>query len=401
MKNVRASKKLSLVVKPIFLAAVVMGLVFLFQLPVTSGQDTEQQVEKESDSSGNEHRISGPYAYKNLSVYLIHAEAGDGTAKFMTLEEALEQKKAAVSETGTVNTLIIENVSDDVYVYIQAGDIVRGGKQDRTLGCDYVVPPESGKIPISSFCVERGRWQKRGSEKANEFTVSGNALPSKGLKLAANYSRSQHRVWSEVETIQNKLSSNLGKSVRSNQSASSLELTLDNTDVKKAIQEYLDALGHIIDNKEDVIGFAYAVNGKVEGADLYSSSGLFRKLWSKLLEAASVEAVAEIGQTEEFTAPGLQSVYAFLKLERNCKVSDKQASGQIKIVTRQCKEKIAFETYQAGQEKALHKSYIRVTPDLLEQHDRPGQDLQIQENMPVLNNIQQQIEPRRSGTQQQ
>lgn len=389
MKNVITNKPLSLAMKVISVAAFFMGMTFLFRLQVISGQDMEQQVEKESDSQINDHSISGPYAYKNLSVYLIHAKTGNGNGKFMILEDALKQKKAVVSETGTVNTLVIENVSDDVYVYIQAGDIVRGGKQDRTLGCDYVIPPGTGKTPISSFCVESGRWQKRGNEKADEFSVSSKVLPSKGLKLAANHSRSQHRVWNEVNIIQNKLSSNLGKSVKSQRSASSLELTLDNADVRKAVQEYLDALGHIIDNKKDVVGFAYAINGKVEGADLYSSSGLFRKLWPKLLEAGSVEAIAEIDQAEEFTAPGIKSVRALLNTEQDAKVSEKQINEQVKFVTRQSKGKIVFETYQAGQEQALHVSYIRVDLELFDQQDQQIRNLQIQENVPIWNNIQQ------------
>jgi hypothetical protein len=62
-----------------------------------------------------------------------------------------------------VNELIVENLSDEE-VYIQSGDIVKGGRQDRTLGYDLIVPKKSGKVKITSFCVEHGRWSARGRE---------------------------------------------------------------------------------------------------------------------------------------------------------------------------------------------------------------------------------------------
>jgi len=42
-----------------------------------------------------------------------------------------------------------------------------------------------------------------------------------------------------------------------------------------------------------VIGFAFAINGKINSTDRYASSALFKKLWPKLLKASAVEAVAE------------------------------------------------------------------------------------------------------------
>src|SRR6478736_4409984 len=57
-------------------------------------------------------RIAGPYTHANLSVYLIHG-ADKSSAKYLTLAEALDQKKVIVHETGSVNQLSIQNVSDD------------------------------------------------------------------------------------------------------------------------------------------------------------------------------------------------------------------------------------------------------------------------------------------------
>ena len=84
-------------------------------------------------------------------------------ATFITLQEALVQKKVIVRETREVNELSIENISGEE-VYVQSGDIVKGGQQDRMMAVDLILPPRSGKIPISAFCVENGRWSQRGSE---------------------------------------------------------------------------------------------------------------------------------------------------------------------------------------------------------------------------------------------
>src|SRR5688500_14711739 len=101
------------------------------------------------------HTISGPYTHENLTVFLIHGEDRSKGRKLLTLAEALAQKKVIVHETGTVGELAIENKSNEE-VFVQAGDIVKGGQQDRTLSLDVVLPPKSGKIPVASFCVERG-----------------------------------------------------------------------------------------------------------------------------------------------------------------------------------------------------------------------------------------------------
>ena len=295
MKNVRVKVTLSLSMATVLMVSVVLSMMLPYTLAFASEREALQVDKKANATRTSKNHISGPYAYKNLAIFLIHAKEKKDTTKFMTLEEALDQKKVTISETGTVNTLVIENVSDDVHVYIQSGDIVRGGKQDRTLGYDYVIPPRSGKTPIGSFCVERGRWQQRGNEKADEFSVSNKVLPSKGLKIATNYSRSQGSVWKEVDTIQNKLNRNLGQSVRSKKSASSLELTLENIEVKKAMQEYVNAFSRLIEDRDDIAGFAFAINGKIDGADVYSSTTLFKKLWPDWDYTAQLSYAESIG----------------------------------------------------------------------------------------------------------
>src|SRR5512145_2389484 len=138
-------------------------------------------------------RVSGPFVYENLDLYLIHGPDRIDKRSFVPLGEALERKMVVVRETGNVSELSIENVSDKE-VYVQSGDIVKGGKQDRILGKDMVLQPHSGRIPVASFCVEQGRWQARGTEASDRFSSSSENAGVRELRLA-NIQGSQTEVW--------------------------------------------------------------------------------------------------------------------------------------------------------------------------------------------------------------
>src|SRR6516162_2455658 len=138
-----------------------------------------------------DYNFSGPYTHDNLTLFLVHGPGGLKGKNYLTLQEALEQKKAVVHETGDVNELSVENLSSDADVYIQSGDIVKGGKQDRVLHYDLLIAPHSGRVPLASFCVEHGRWHERKGESASYFMSSSSSLPDKELKLAAKYEQNQ------------------------------------------------------------------------------------------------------------------------------------------------------------------------------------------------------------------
>ncbi len=219
-------------------------------------------------AGANSYRLSGPYTHKNLSIFLIHSKTTTTrTRSFLTLQEALEQKKVVVYETQSVNELAIENLSNEE-VYVQAGDIVKGGQQDRMMGVDFIVPPKSGRMPIAAFCVEHGRWSGRGNERAGVFNSSADAVATREIKLAAKSANSQGAVWENVRIAQDKLSENVGTRVNSTVSASSLQLAIENTRVRATADSYFKALVNIVDRNDDVIGYVFAINGNVNSADV-------------------------------------------------------------------------------------------------------------------------------------
>lgn len=286
-------------------------------------------------------KVTGPFIHDNLSVYFIHGASVAGAVP-LTLSEALSKGVVQVRETGSVNTLEIENAGD-FDVFIQAGDIVKGGQQDRVLTVSMVLPAKSGKIPIASYCVEQGRWSKRGVEDVKTFASSADALPSRVAKLAMkapakaqpvdagaaagqpgrrtlgagaqnDTSTRQAEMWAAVSEVQTKLSKRVGAPVTGAQSASSLQLTLENERVKATREAFISTLSPKGDG-DDIVGYVFAIDGKINSAEQYPSNGLFRKMWPKLLAASATEAIGEAQRhatAPAASAPAVADVAAFI-----------------------------------------------------------------------------------------
>ncbi len=307
----------------------------------------------------DDYRLEGPFTQGNLTVFLIHGKDKIKGETFITLQEALVQKKVIVRETRSVNELSIENISSQE-VYVQSGDIVKGGQQDRMMAVDLILPPRSGRIPIAAFCVENGRWSQRGSEQVTVFNSSANVVASREVKLAAKMKGSQGEVWREVSVAQDKLSANVGTRVNGNASPTSFQLALENKDVQANADGYIKTLANIVDGKPDVIGYVFAINGKVNSADVYASSALFKKLWPKLLKASAIEAVAELHRGEKFDAPKPSDVKGFLDDSSKGPEKQKDVSGRVQMVTRETEENVFFETRdRAKSDTWVHRNYIK------------------------------------------
>src|SRR6476659_10830352 len=130
----------------------------------------------------DEYRVTGPVIHENLAIYLVRGKSAAGPVP-LTLGEALVKGAVKVHETGNVNELQIENLGGDD-VFVQSGDIVKGGQQDRVLTVSLLLPPKSGRIPIASFCVEQGRWTARGKEDVKTFATASAVVPSREAKIA-------------------------------------------------------------------------------------------------------------------------------------------------------------------------------------------------------------------------
>lgn len=302
-------------------------------------------------------RISGPYVHENLTVFLVHGPDRVAGKNFITLQEAIPAGKVVVHETGNVNELSIENVSSDE-VYIQSGDIVRGGRQDRTIAQDVIVPAKSGKLPLASFCVESGRWTQRSGERADAFNASEKRLATKDLNLAAKRAGDQQEVWQRVAEAQKKLDANCGGAVEDARSASSLELALENKQLVRTTADYLKDLAPAIEGQADAIGFAFAINGKLNSADVYATGALFRKLWPKLIDAAATEAVSERDGKKAEAAVTADAIAACMKDAEAAKTAGTVSNPRCEMVTKESDQNFLFETRDREGGAWLHRNYV-------------------------------------------
>lgn len=306
-----------------------------------------------------DYRISVPHSYKNLTIFLIHGKDQSNKGNMLTLQEAMERKLFVVYETSNVNELEVENLSKEFDVFIQSGDIVKGGKQDRILAVSIIIPARSGRVKIEAFCVESGRWTKRGSEDSTKFTTSNDRIVTKELKIAANGARSQSEVWSQVSEAQARLSKNVGGSVASGDSSSSLQLSLENKKVVATVDEYIRNLGGIVNGKSDVIGYAMAINGKINSADVYVSNALFKKLWLKMLKASATEAVSESKGVRLADPVKSDAVKGFLDDAEKPESRDQKVGAGASLRTREDKDNVMFEARDEKSKAVVHKSYVK------------------------------------------
>ena len=126
--------------------------------------------------------IAAPHTHENLAIFLVRGRSVEGATP-ATLEEALAKGSVVVHETGNVRELKIENTGNEP-VFIQFGDLVKGGQQDRVLTTSLLIPPRSGQIAIGAYCVEQGRWNSRGTEDVTKFSASNAQLFSRKAKVA-------------------------------------------------------------------------------------------------------------------------------------------------------------------------------------------------------------------------
>ncbi len=337
------------------LKTVVTGLLIALPVGIFIRAKAQDSTQPQPQSA---YRISGPYTHKNLTIFLVHGKELMPGKTFLTLQEALAQKKVVVYETKDVNELAIRNLSDQD-VYVQAGDVVRGGDQDRMISTDFIVPPRSGRMPIAAFCVESGRWSARGGEASAQFSSSENSIATKELKLAAKRAQSQDAVWENVKVAQAKLGKSLQTNVEAPVSASSYELSVETPKVKETTAEYVNALSGVVQGKSDVIGYVFAINGQVNSGDVYASRSLFVKLWPKLLKASAVEAIAELNQ-KAAPQPVVETVHTFLGDSERAAGATKDLTRRVKLVTREDDKNIFFETQdRSDRDNWVHRNYIR------------------------------------------
>jgi hypothetical protein len=306
---------------------------------------------QEPDASG--YQVLEPIRQGSLTVFPVVASKSYPTGEFLTLDEGLRSGEVVVTEFGNIrglvrrhNTPSIQRDSAQVNqlalinnskrpLLLLAGEIVAGGKQDRVIGMDRIVPPESDPIDLNVFCVEPGRWVATSANFGTSGATYGSAgkgvaggtaastlMAQPSVRAKAMGDKDQSQVWAEVKKQQQSVAIEVAGASPSPAAASQITSTssyaivMENKDVKQEVdkiarpieQNYQSLIKQLRDRK--AVGVVVAVNGRVIWSDVFASTELLEKYWPKLVRSYASEAIvthvkgarATMAQAESFLA---------------------------------------------------------------------------------------------------
>jgi hypothetical protein len=281
------------------------------------------------------YTILAPIRHGNLSVFPVVAARSFDTREFLTLDEGLRSGEVTVTESGSVqplmrrrrtptpsgaqvNQLVLVNNSNRPLILL-AGEIVTGGKQDRVIGKDRIIPAESDPVDLGVFCVEPGRWVGS-SDRFGVVGGVGGAVPapiaSPSVRAKAMADKDQQQVWSEVAKTRTAMAETVTveAAAQAINTTSSYARVMDNEEVKQRVdsvaepiqRNYLSLIQQLRD--QNAVGVVVAVNGRIVWADVFASTNLLEKYWPKLVRSYAAEAVVtrtkagevEVKRAQEF-----------------------------------------------------------------------------------------------------
>ncbi len=294
------------------------------------------------------YKVLSPISHGNLTIFPVVAAAIHDTSEFLTLDEGIRSGEVVVTESGNVSPLIRRRgtstasprtgpqVNQLVLInnskrplFLLAGEIVTGGKQDRIIGKDRIVPAESDPVALGVFCVEPGRWVAH-SDKFG--TIPALAQPS--LRSKAMADKNQQKVWDLVAQSRATMiaagpppspggaPSSLRSTTSYAQAVESPEVRKQLDDVVVPVQQSYTQLMHQLHDR-NAVGVVVAVNGEIIWADIFASPSLLEKYWPKLVRSYAAEAMVERANNKHVTESAAETFLA--NLQGNHEVVDTEA----------------------------------------------------------------------------
>jgi hypothetical protein len=257
---------------------------------------TPQAVATELAAVANgRYRLGARVVQGNLAVWPIldarPASAPNGD--FRTLAEAMSAGDLAISEAngGTVPTLKAENKGSRP-VLLTVGDVVTGGRQDRVIVADVLLPPQSGPVDIGVNCVEHGRWV---ANQAGGMSFGYGGKGEMDLKRTLSVEKDQGRTWSKVSEL-NAAKQAVTRGQDLAPSTGTYRASLQSDGVKGKARVYEDVTLPAL-SAPDTVGVIVAVDGKVVSAELFGTPALFAKSRTDLVRSVALDAVSKGADT--------------------------------------------------------------------------------------------------------
>ncbi len=253
--------------------------------------------------------------YEKLRFYPIIADKdfiakNNISANFKNLKEAMNIKGFRITEkkpfgrfedSGAVNNLTVQNKSQDT-IYLMAGDVIQGGKQDRVLAVDMVVPPRTiSDIPV--FCVEPKRWEYKESNSSSDdpdLALRNNHIDEQNKKIFAftgyyNVASNDLRKTMKKTNDQGKVWEKVGDLTALNnaESTTGAYANLENSKLfTDERNDYVHFFTGKFDHRNDIIGMLAVSGTKILGTDIFNHPSLFKKQYEVLMHSYITEAIS-------------------------------------------------------------------------------------------------------------
>jgi len=265
----------------------------------------------------SDYRVLAPLQQGNLTVFPVVTGVSHDASEFLTLDEGVRSGEVIVSEAGSiralirnhshsipatgprVNQLVLVNNSNRPLLLL-AGEIVTGGKQDRVVGKDRIVPAHSDPIDLGVFCVEPGRW----TGSSDHFSSLGVQMAQPAVRAKAMVEKNQQQVWDQVATMRSEIAAAVPASPQASgghngASSTSYAGLVADKEVQKKVNEMAVPMERSYSKlirelrSKNAVGVVVAVNGEIVWADIFASSGLLEKYWPKLVRSYATEAIGK------------------------------------------------------------------------------------------------------------
>jgi hypothetical protein len=255
-------------------------------------------------------KVLPPIVRGNLALFPVVADHAYDTSQLITLDEGIRNGQVTVTEAGEerglvrpgqslpprsggaeVNRLVLNNNSSRPLLLL-AGEIVTGGKQDRVIGADRIVPPGSGPIDLGVFCVEPGRWVASSSS----FGSMGVQMAQPSVRTPAMAEHNQSSVWANVGASNARMAKNLSApEAAALPTTTSYAKIFASPPVAKMVAQYGGVEGEQAILRElrsnGAVGVVVAVDRQVVWADVFASTDLLARYWPKLFHSYVAEAM--------------------------------------------------------------------------------------------------------------
>lgn len=217
-------------------------------------------------------QVGDAVTHRGLTLYPVSLRRHYSDYTPRSFDDAVKSGDMVVRELDSARVEFVRVMNKGARdVFIMAGEIMTGSKQDRTSQRDVLIPRRSGWINVPVYCVEKGRW----ATVSPQFGTKG-TLAAPTLRGLAHEGATQAGVWEEVDRT--------ARAHGVTQSAGrAFQEIYDDAGVQAQVAEYLARLK--LPRGRRTVGFVAFHRGQVLGADLFGSPALFEELHDKLVRS--------------------------------------------------------------------------------------------------------------------